>query len=643
MLKRLFLREFRAGLGVYLAILLGLLAMFTAVSRKNELEVAAFLQWFTGPMFVVLGFGFGERCFPERFKEQHIVFLDAIPVTRRKLWATIVTARFLACSPALLPILYVIRYSLRKFALTGEGVHVTILNTPGSWTSLLALFALSFIAGGAWSLLFRRSVFVYCIGLVITGLALYGVRIFVGYCAFDPAGRIGAIDLAVLSRDWLSVLCILLVVGTILSVWIFTRADFFSSRRCLANLVGAAVILGTCSLGIIAFFVSLGIASIVSDWEPFPYQFGFGGYEFSLLEPAVGSFRGLVSAGGRQIVVPEYLKIRPWLARVSVVDTDSGSVIFHRNCQGLVHVGWSATGERLQIIVINRSPFRLPLADLFGPRRIAVKKLEVDMEKRTVSGRPGVVGLFPSRKGVPIIEQSAHASLGKIVVDFEVDHAVEYVKVDYSSDLLSPSGEREVIRSRDQEFRISRENKPDVVSIDFGSGVTAIGARQGGGMLLYVFDPKLSRLFERDMPTCKGWIRSLVGPMTGVEGLLIQAWCAEEAEKIVLRLFRYVPGSGRIEAVGRMQGRSLEDIDHVVYVGADEKVIWISAQGRVMVSSKKGVKVLWQPAQGGLWEWPGVGPYEWLGGGSRTAMRNMVEQKGFEPSTPTLRTWCSPS
>ena len=26
-----------------------------------------------------------------------------------------------------------------------------------------------------------------------------------------------------------------------------------------------------------------------------------------------------------------------------------------------------------------------------------------------------------------------------------------------------------------------------------------------------------------------------------------------------------------------------------------------------------------------------------------TAKREVVEQKGFEPSTPTLRTWCSPN
>ena len=27
----------------------------------------------------------------------------------------------------------------------------------------------------------------------------------------------------------------------------------------------------------------------------------------------------------------------------------------------------------------------------------------------------------------------------------------------------------------------------------------------------------------------------------------------------------------------------------------------------------------------------------------RTALKIMVEMKGLEPSTPTLRTWCSPS
>ena len=29
--------------------------------------------------------------------------------------------------------------------------------------------------------------------------------------------------------------------------------------------------------------------------------------------------------------------------------------------------------------------------------------------------------------------------------------------------------------------------------------------------------------------------------------------------------------------------------------------------------------------------------------GTSGQIRGMVEQKGFEPSTPTLRTWCSPS
>src|SRR6185312_8234328 len=141
-------------------------------------------------------------------------------------------------------------------------------------------------------------------------------------------------------------LSLLLVLSLLLSCRLFVRGEIGNPKRRIGNQILFAI-LAAAYLGLVFCVVgSTRFASLVGTWSPvapwpvyprrdYPYE---------------------VSPDGRYLFVFESLHGRPFMVRVSIVDTGSGRITGRSVYSGAGWGYWSEHGDVLNLLVLNNSP-----------------------------------------------------------------------------------------------------------------------------------------------------------------------------------------------------------------------------------------------------------------------------------------------
>jgi len=354
-MRVLFLRELRKSLLANLSVLLVLASIYAVAGEESwQLETVVFFQVLFFPFVIALGFLVGERSFPSSFKERDLLLLSGLPIARYQLWLSIVSARLLATSVCL-------GLASGALALANLILFVSWPPTPGftrvSYSSAV-LFLISYFSGSVFSLLIRRTLVVYSLGLTATEIALFLLRTFVRCCVASPAAGIGLPRIEGFSRYWLFVLCSALALMALDSAYIFAQSELPSAKRRVKNLCVTTTPLLSWLAVLLALWFIPALTSTLSDWVPFAYQ--FLGLQIQPLSGRIVrmSFEplGLVSADGRYLIVPEYLRLRPWLSRISIVEVRTGHITFSGDHAGLVSARW-LPGDLLSLTTVKSWPW----------------------------------------------------------------------------------------------------------------------------------------------------------------------------------------------------------------------------------------------------------------------------------------------
>jgi hypothetical protein len=352
MRRALFAREFRSALVPNLVTVGAILATLVLLERLYGIRLgkAEDVRFFTDVALliglVVSGFISGERCFPSEVKESRMLFLSSLPIPRSWAWLMIVSGRLLAAL-ASLGLVFVIRRPL-----------VTFLNSasPGEWDlSLVAsrvLFAYLFFfsAGALFALLFRRTLFSYVVGFIIVGILLAETALSVAY-------SVGLPKLEDLSTSYIvffagpsllriaAPLSLFLAMSLCLSCQFFVRGEIASPKRRIRNQMLLGV-LTTAFLGFV-FCVesSTTLASVRSTWTR------------AIPMSQVGQvLLDRVSQDGRYLSVVEVLQGRPFIRRITMIETGSGHVVGRSVYAGAGWFFWSSHGDVLNLLTLNNSP-----------------------------------------------------------------------------------------------------------------------------------------------------------------------------------------------------------------------------------------------------------------------------------------------
>jgi hypothetical protein len=356
MRRALFAREFRSALvpnlvtaGAILATLVVLEHLYSLRLGKAE-DIRHFTDFALLIGLVLSGFISGERCFPSELKESRIFFLSSLPISRSWVWLLIVSARLLAAVASL-----VLTVALRRpqLAPTDSGNLLRLDIGLVIAALVLSAYVLFFSTGGLFALLFRRTLFSYVAGFLVLGLLLIETLFSISYSmAPTHPGVLSIIPMFFLGDApppprTAAFLSALMVLSVLLSWRFFIRGEIANPKRRIRNqlLFGIAA---TAYLGFV-FCVesSPKLTSIGGTWKEIDDYFVLRG----------GTSHG-VSPDGRYLFVLESLDRRPFIARVSIVDTRTGRTTGQSIRRGIYRAYWSGSdrGDVLNLAVLNNSP-----------------------------------------------------------------------------------------------------------------------------------------------------------------------------------------------------------------------------------------------------------------------------------------------
>jgi hypothetical protein len=352
MRRALFAREFRTALVPNLVTVGAILGTLVVLAKLlgPKLGKAEDLRVFTDvgllACLVVSGFISGERCFPTELKESRLLFLSSLPISHSWIWLTIVSARLLAALASMALV-----FAIRQPRLIFEESKVLLQLDMGLGAAMLFLgYALFFSVGALFALLFRRTLFSYAVGFPVLGLLLIETLFSCSYSIWLP-------NILLLSQSprtfdgWrpppflMAFLSLLLVSLFLLSWRLFVRGEIGNPKRRIGNQIlfamAAAVYLG---------FVFSVAASPRLAWI---------GSTSGSDENRIAQDRPLpygVSPDGRYLFAFESVDRRPFMVRVSIVDTGSGRIIGRSFYGGAGWGYWSEHGDVLNLLVLNNSP-----------------------------------------------------------------------------------------------------------------------------------------------------------------------------------------------------------------------------------------------------------------------------------------------
>jgi len=256
MSRPLFVRELRDALVVDLWSFVVLGSVLAAAGSMLQLGVLVLLERFLLPILVALGFAAGERCFPISFKERYLLFFSSLPLARYKLWLAIVSARLMAAVVSLGSVALVLALVKRRLGFT-----IPAFPAPqGGYAGAFMLFVVSFLAGGLLSLLARRTVLAYALGLPGIEIALFVLQAFVSLWVIRPS-RLESFRTETITRYWLAVLFLSLIGGATTSAYLLAHLEASSKRRVWSyNVVLASLALYASAL--LAFSFSSAVMSL---------------------------------------------------------------------------------------------------------------------------------------------------------------------------------------------------------------------------------------------------------------------------------------------------------------------------------------------------------------------------------------------
>jgi hypothetical protein len=231
MLTSILCREYQSALTLDVAVPLVFVAIFAATGLNDQtgLGIILLLLTYLVPIVAALGFAAGERCFSSTFKETSLFLMSGLPIARSKVWLAIISARLLAS-------LIGLGLSAGFLALVARRANFVTSPTIETYATIFLVFLASYFFGGIWSLLVRRTLAVYGLGLTATEEVFSALR-HANPKYIDPFYNISQFDPYFNSRYWLAELCILVVLACSLSAHIFGRFELASTRRRITNFV----------------------------------------------------------------------------------------------------------------------------------------------------------------------------------------------------------------------------------------------------------------------------------------------------------------------------------------------------------------------------------------------------------------------
>lgn len=245
MVRRLFFLEFRRAVTPFVLFALaswGVMSIAELWFVRRTKDVVGVHDVFSRVMLVLIiaiAFPAGARAFSKEFKDTHFLFLQSLPITRRRAWAVLVLANFSA-SLLSAALFFVLRPSL----LQGDGDSGRAAGIL--WGTFLTYFLL-FCAGCCFSPLFVRPIFSFLSGFLVTALVITESALIAGYLGSDARYALNLpvlvgrdIDYLFLVVAW-ALVCMLYL---LLSLRFYVLGEFNLLRTQIRNNLRLAASLG---------------------------------------------------------------------------------------------------------------------------------------------------------------------------------------------------------------------------------------------------------------------------------------------------------------------------------------------------------------------------------------------------------------
>ena len=317
-MNRIFLREWRKGFIADGSTLLVLTSILIVSGEQRQQELAVVLESSLFSMIVLSGFVTGARSFPSAFKDRDALLLRCLPIRRQRLWLAITSAHILAALTA-------IGFATAALAVTGvrwPSFLSGFTELTGGLLGALVLFLVSYYAGSVLSLLIRKSFVVYALGLPVTELALYQLQFLVRSACAIPTLEETLSSLRESSTPWVVVLLSVLPLAAGISAELFSNGELASVRHTIVNLLFAtASSLAWLALAL-TFWLTPFLQKTLCGWPPLPPDAIQPPREILTGRGSASHAFGWASPDGLSLEVPEYSRIRPWLARTNIAGVD---------------------------------------------------------------------------------------------------------------------------------------------------------------------------------------------------------------------------------------------------------------------------------------------------------------------------------
>lgn len=347
-LKRTLFPLLVVSYGIFFMFVLGSSLARHGAGRFDAKQIGDLLDSIAGSLMLLVALPVGTAPFSRAFKEQHIVFMHALPISRTRQWLLLV-----ASSAAALLItaagFFILRPSLGSRLFDSGPLPVIFA------AAAVVLFA----AGACFGVVVRHPVGVYA--GAVAGLALFtGTAIFtivapvVAYIDRGLKSQSGpdlwsaAISSGIHWQAGLAALALLLLVTALFAVSLFAyrRGEVALLRVQTRNIALAAALLLTLPMALGA-----GYALLLHRQPPRVRDEG-------------------LSPDGRHLALIEGPENAPWHSRVHLLAVDSGATTGVIARGGALDIGWLAAGR---LAVLRRDMPLFPGADLLWPTRDSVE------------------------------------------------------------------------------------------------------------------------------------------------------------------------------------------------------------------------------------------------------------------------------
>ncbi len=351
MKKTLFELEIKRAFIPFLVILLAVLGGLFVIDQaaihyqKGPSNREDIINGLLLAICIGLAFPFGTRAFSREFKDNQLLFVHSLPLSRGWTWLVLVSANFLASVTSVLIVL-VLRPSAVTMLLRADGPPIIVL--------VIAYFVL-FSAGCCFSLIFGRVFLVYIAGFIFTLASAVEMALLSMYSASDPAGLIPHFFVLAPPRGpdapfafFAAVLLVLL--DLCLSLWFFVEGEFNLTKVQVKNwsrlLVSTLVLFAALSIALNA-----GAFALFDRWTL-----------------SLGGRSPQVSPDGKYLYVVETLENHPQFGRLNVIDVKTGNLLRRIRFRGIRSQFLSSGGNAVTLILGEDSPlirlgFLLPPSD----------------------------------------------------------------------------------------------------------------------------------------------------------------------------------------------------------------------------------------------------------------------------------------